>query len=228
MSEKKYSANIKHNTDIPIGAGFGSSAAGSLGAALALSKALELKLTFNQLGRIAHVAEVKCKTGLGTVGPIMLGGCIVTVEPGAPGIGIIDRIPLNPKYMIVAGVFGSTPTKEILASVRKRQEVNRYGRKTLEAILAEPSVENFMACCLEFSEKSGFMTSRLRKLIKIAKKTGAVGIAQNMVGEAIHAVALEENAWKMAEAFKQVLPNQKVLITKIDLQGARLTNHEDI
>jgi len=227
-SNKKHVATVSHTVEVPVGAGFGSSAAGALGTALALSKALELKLTYNQLGRIAHAAEVKCKTGLGTVGPIMLGGCILTVEPGAPGISVIDRISLSDDYMVVAGVFGSTPTKPVLSSAEKRREVNRWGRKTLEAILAEPSVENFMACCLDFAEKAGFMTARVRRLVKLAEKAGAVGAAQNMVGEAVHAVTLEKNAAEIAEAFKQVLPNEKILASKIDFQGARLVKHEKI
>jgi pantoate kinase len=219
---------VSHKVNVPIGAGFGSSAAGALTAALALSKALDLPLTYNQIGRIAHVAEVQCKTGLGTVGPLMLGGCILTVEPGAPGISIIDRIPLSDDYVVVAGVFGAKPTKQVLTSAEKRREVNRWGKKTLEAILAEPSVENFMACCLEFAEKAGFMTPRVRQLVKLAEKAGAVGAAQNMVGEAVHALALEENARNIAEAFKQVLPNEKILAAKIDFQGARLVRHEKV
>jgi pantoate kinase len=219
---------IKHKVEIPIGAGFGSSAAGALTAGLALSKALDLHLTYNQIGRIAHVAEVRCKTGLGTVGPLMLSGCVLTIEPGAPGISVIDRIPISDKYVVVVGVFGATPTKQVLTSAEKRREVNRYGHRTLEAILAEPSVENFMACCLDFADKAGFMTPRVRQLVTLAEKAGAVGAAQNMVGEAVHAVALEENAENIAEAFKQVLPNEKVLVAKVDFQGARLIGHETV
>lgn len=219
---KKYKVMINHTVEVPIGAGFGSSACGALGTALALSKAIGLNLTYNQLGKIAHVAEIKCKTGLGTVGPIMLGGCILTIEPGGPGISVIDRIPLSEGYSIVAGVFGPTPTKQILESVEKRREVNRCGRKTLEQILDEPSAENFLACCLEFAEKTGFMTERVNRMVQLAVKAGAVGAAQNMVGEAVHALALDENVEKVAEAFKQVLPKEKVLVAKIDFQGARL------
>jgi pantoate kinase len=219
---------ITHEVDVPIGAGFGSSAAGALSTALALSNALELKLTYNQLGRIAHVAEVKCKTGLGTVGPIMLGGCILTVEPGALGIGIIDRIPLSSDYAVVTGVFGSTPTKQVVSSPEKRAIINLWGRKTLEAIMAEPSVENFLVCCRDFAEKAGFMTERLRKIAHLADKAGAIGAAQNMVGEAVHALTRAENAENIAEAFKQVLPNEKILVAKIDFQGARLVGHEEV
>ena len=218
----KHKVEVKHTVDVPIGAGFGTSAGGALGTALALSKALSLNLTYNQLGRIAHVAEVRCKTGLGTVGPLMLGGCILTLEPGAPGIAIIDRIPVSTDYVIVAGVFGPIPTKEVLASPEKRQAVNKWGRKTLENILAEPSLENFLVCCLDFAEKTGFMTERVRTLVKLAENTGAIGAAQNMVGEAVHALTTVENAENVVQAFKQVLPQEKVLSARVDIQGARL------
>jgi pantoate kinase len=219
---------IHHKVDVPIGAGFGSSAAGALTTSLALSKALDLKLTYNEIGRIAHVAEVECKTGLGTVGPLMLGGCAITVEPGAPGISVIDRIPLSDDYMIVAGVYRSMPTKQVLMSAGRRLEVNRNGKKTLAAILARPSVENFMACCFDFAVNAGFMTERLGQLARLAEKAGAVGVAQNMVGEAIHALTFAENAVRVAEAFKKVLPKEKVLVSSIDFQGARLIGYEEV
>ena len=225
---KSYVVIVDHKVEVPIGAGFGTSAGGALTTALALKEALDLPLTYNQIGKIAHVAEVQCKTGLGTVGPLMLGGCVLTLEPGAPGISVIDRLPLSPDYVIVAGVFGPTPTKQILSSAEKRLEVNRYGRKTLEAILDEPSVENFLARCLEFAEKTGFMTPSLRQLVKLAEKAGAVGSAQNMVGKAVHSLVLEENANQVAEAFKQVLLPEKVIVSKVDFQGARLVGHEKI
>ena len=217
-----YDVVVKHKVDIPIGAGFGSSAAGALTTALALSKALGLNLTYNQLGRIAHVAEVKCKTGLGTVGPLMLGGCILTIEPGAPGVAVIDRIPISTDYVIVAGVFGPIPTKEVLSSPERRLAINKWGRKTLEKILSEPSLENFLACCREFAEKTGFATERVRTLMKLADKSGAIGAAQNMVGEAVHALITLENAENVVKTFKRVLPQDKILSSRVDIQGARL------
>ena len=219
---KNQRITITHIVEVPIGAGFGSSAAGALGTALALSEVLKLKLTYNQIGRIAHAAEIKCKTGLGTVGPIMLGGCILTVEPGAPGTSIIDRIPLTADYVVVAGTYGPTATKRVLASPEKRREVNRWGKKTLDLILEEPTLENFLLRSREFAEKTGFMTEHTRQLARLAEKAGAIEVAQNMVGEAVHAVANEENAENIAEAFRQLLPSERILKAKIDFQGARL------
>lgn len=219
---EKYNVRIEHKIDIPIGAGFGSSAGGALGTALALSKALNFNFTYNQLGRIAHAAEIKCRTGLGTVGPIMLGGCILTVEPGGPGIGIIDRIPLPNDYMIVTGTFGPTATKQVLGSPEKRCEVNRWGKRTLDLILEDPTLENFLLRSLEFAANTGFMTDNSRRLVRLADEAGAIGSAQNMVGEAVHAVIEEENAEKVVEAFKRVLPKENILKAKIDFQGAKL------
>ncbi|MEM2995431.1 MAG: hypothetical protein QXI91_05400 [Candidatus Bathyarchaeia archaeon] len=221
-ASKKYSVVVRHFVEVPIGAGFGSSAAGALTTALALSEVLGLNLTYNQLGKIAHIAEVKCKTGLGTVGPLMLGGCVLTIEPGAPGIAQIDRIPISEDYVIVAGFIGSIPTGEVLASHEKRLAVNRWGKATLKKILEEPSLENFLACCRWFAEKTGFMTERVRKLVAIAEEVGALGAAQNMVGEAVHALATSENAEKVAQAFKRVLPKENVLVANVAVQGAKL------
>jgi pantoate kinase len=220
----KYNITIEHQIEVPIGTGFGTSAGGALTAGLALKDALDLPLTYNQIGKIAHVSEIKCQTGLGTVSSLTFcGGCVLVVEPGAPGICQIDRIPLRSDYRIVAGFFKSNSLKKNILSVSgKKQEINRYGEKTLEAIISEPSLENFLECCWDFSLKAGFATENTCLLVESAKKAGAVGAAQNMIGEAVHAVVHEENANSVAEAFKQTLPSQQVIVSKIDFQGARL------
>jgi pantoate kinase len=229
-TSKKYAATVEHMIDVPIGMGFGTSAGGALTAALALKEALALPLTYNQIGKIAHIAEIECQTGLGTVSSLTYGGgCILVVEPGAPGICQIDRIPINPDYAIVAGFYKSSiPKKSVLSSPERKQEINRYGKKTLQAILEQPSLENFLSCCWDFSQKAGFATENVRNLVKLAEKAGAVGATQNMIGEAVHAVVLEGNAASVAEAFKQVLPEQQVIVSKIDFQGARLVGNEEV
>ncbi len=226
----KYDVTVEHQIEVPIGSGFGTSAGGALTAGLALKEALDLPLTYNQIGKIAHVAEIECQTGLGTVSSLTsTGGCVLVVEPGAPGICQIDRIPITSDYMVVAGFFQPCiPKKTVLTDPEKKLVINRYGKKTLEAILAEPSLENFLDCCWNFSVKAGLATENVRQLVKLAKKAGAVGAAQNMIGEAVHALVLKENANQVAEAFKQVLPSEKVIVSKIDFQGARLVGHEKI
>ena len=175
------------------------------------------------------MAEIKCQTGLGTVSALALtGGCVLVVEPGAPGICQLDRIPLTPDYRVVAGVFHSNITKKVLSDPEKKQAINLCGKKTLDAIFADPTLENFLEQCWDFSVKAGFATDRVRQLVGLAKKAGAIGAAQNMIGEAVHAVVLEENANQVADAFRQVLPEENVIISRIDFEGARLEGHETI
>jgi pantoate kinase len=224
-AEGAYEVVANHKIAVPIGVGFGTSAGGALTAGLALKEALDLPLTANQIGKAAHFAEIQCQTGLGTVSALSEGGgCMLVVQPGAPGICVIDRIPLTPDYAVVAGVFQGTSKVAFFSSAEKRREVSRCGQRTMEKILAKPSLENFLACCWKFAQETGFATDRVKKLVALAKKSGAVGAAQNMVGEAVHAVVLEENAPAVAEAFKQVLPNESVFVSKIDSEGARLVS----
>ncbi len=221
---KNYDINVQHEIEVPIGMGFGTSAGGALTAGLALREAIEMPLTYNQIGQAAHAAEIQCQTGLGTVSSLNFGGGLILVTaPGAPGICKIDRIPIPPDYVIVVGFYPSLiPKKSVLASPEKKMEINGYGRKALRSILAKPSLENFLDSCWEFSQKAGFATEGICKLVSAAKKAGAVGAAQNMIGEAVHAVVHEDNVHSVAEAFKQTLPPQQVLVSRIDFQGARL------
>lgn len=220
--QENYKVTVKHCVEVPIGAGFGSSAAGALGTALALSKKLSISLTYNQLGRIAHVAEVKCQTGLGTVGGLMLGGCVLVVEPGAPGYALIDRIPISQDYEIVAGVFTPRLTQNFLKSKETEALINEMGQKTMKKILSNPSLRNFLRSCREFAEKTGLVTERVRKLIEAAEEAGAIGAAQNMLGEAVHALVKPDKVENVLQVFKRHLPQEKILKAKIDLQGARL------
>jgi pantoate kinase len=222
-TQEKYAVTVKHDIEVPIGMGFGTSAGGALTAGLALKEAIDLPLTYNDIGKIAHVSEIKCQTGLGTVSSLTFsGGCVLVVEPGAPGICQLDRIPLTSDYVIVAGYYQERISKALLSSPEKKRQINSYGKKALDAILAEPSLEHFMECCWDFAQKAGFASQNIRQLIAAAEKAGAVGAAQNMIGEAVHALVLEENANCVAEAFKQTLPPEQVILSKIDFQGARL------
>src|SRR5665647_725711 len=113
----KYNITIEHQIEVPIGTGFGTSAGGALTAGLALKDALDLPLTYNQIGKIAHVSEIQCRTGLGTVSSLTFsGGCVLVVEPGAPGVCQIDRIPITPNYKVVAGFFKSNILKKTILS----------------------------------------------------------------------------------------------------------------
>ncbi|MCL1977665.1 MAG: hypothetical protein FWG55_06160 [Candidatus Bathyarchaeota archaeon] len=223
----KYAVTVEHQIDVPVGMGFGTSAGGALTTGLALKEALNLPLTYNQIGKIAHLVEIQSQTGLGTVSSLTVGGGLILVtEPGAPGVCKIDRIPINPEYVIVAGFYNTKISKAFLSSPERRIKIDRYGKQTMAKILEEPSIENFLSSCWMFAQKTGFASDGVCELVRIAVKAGAVGAAQNMIGKAVHAVVLEENALSVVEAFKRVLPEKQVLMCKVDFQGARLVDNK--
>jgi len=56
------------------------------------------------LDKIAHNAEVNCKTGLGDVLASFHGGFEVRVKPGAPGIGTVEKISTD-KISVIIDLF---------------------------------------------------------------------------------------------------------------------------
>lgn len=222
QTNQPHNVTVRHNVEVPIGAGFGTSASGALGTALALSKALSMPLTYSEIGRIAHVSEVKCKTGFGTVSGLLFGGCVIVLEPGGPKHGLVDRIPITPEYHIISGVFLPRFTKEFLRATRNWAIINDAGQKTLESILFEPSLENFLYSCRKFAEKTGLATDRLIKLMTVAEKAGAIGAAQNMLGETVHALVPKNKIKRVFEAFTRFLPYDRIVVAGVSLQGAYL------
>ncbi len=219
--DSSYSVIVRHKVDVPIGAGFGASGAGAIGTALALSDALDVNFTYNQIARVAHVAEVKCQTGLGTVSGLIVGGCVIVLKPGAPNHGLVDRIPISQGYHIVAGVFKKRLTRSFLSEPRQKT-INMWGEKTINRILAHPSLRNFLQASKNFAIETGLATARVRKLIDKAEKVGAVGAAQNMLGEAVHALVEEEKIEKVVRVFEEFLPRNKVIVSQVYLSGAQL------
>ncbi|MFX1562503.1 MAG: GHMP kinase, partial [Promethearchaeota archaeon] len=73
-SDKGHRIEIDHEVGLPIGCGFGTSGAAALGLAFALNEALDLGLSQLKAAQIAHIVEVECKTGLGTVIAETVGG----------------------------------------------------------------------------------------------------------------------------------------------------------
>ncbi len=222
QTDRRFAVKIEHDVAIPIGAGYGASAAGALSAALAMNELLGLGLTFDQVGFFAHLAEIRCKTGLGTVGPLMVGGCILQKEGGPPGICRIDRIPVRPSYRIISGCYGPIPTSEVLKSKSVSRRIGKEGRKTMESILSKPSLDNFLHSSEEFARKIGFMTERIERLIKAARRMGAVGATQNMLGEAFHAIVEEDQTEELLERLRVLMPMSRLFSTAIDFEGARL------
>ena len=176
---------IKVSTNLGLGYGYGLSAAYTLGATLLnmlinkdLITSRNQRVTLNEAGKIAHVAEVIHRTGYGDLmAELHGGGLVVRLKEGGPGYGIIDKIPV--KYSIkVLTVILKEPkhTKQMLHEIGEKMK--EKGMKLYKRFLNDPTIENFADLAHEFSLVTGLMTSyedqRIKEILKHHISTGSV------------------------------------------------------
>ncbi len=212
---------VEHDVRIPIGAGFGSSGAGALSLALALNEALEAGLSKHEAAQIAHVAEVECKTGLGTVIAETFGGLEARVKPGAPGIGEIVRVPIDESYAVVSLSFGPLSTKRALSDLEIRRRVNEAGGKLLNEFLNDLSVDNFLRLSRGFAERIGLITDRVRKILIEADEAGLT-CSMPMFGEAVFTIVERDSIERALKTFGKYASTAELFVCGIDFEGARL------
>jgi pantoate kinase len=213
---------IAHSCQVPIGAGYGASGAGTLGAALALSKALGLRLSRKRLAAIAHVAEVTCHTGLGDVGAQVLGGLVIGLEPGAPPHGRWKQIHIPKDVKVVCGTFTGLPTAKLLRDEEFRERSKRLGGLVMKKLLKNPTLQNFMKVSREFAEGLEFLNDELRALIEAISETGAIGVSQVMLGKAAFALVKEKKLKQVTRTFLEFLEPGAVIVASLNRTGARL------
>jgi pantoate kinase len=209
-------------SNVPMEAGYGTSAAGTAASCLALADAAQLPVTLNQLGQITHVAEVVKGTGLGTASAVFVGGFPLVVEPGAPGVGSLDQLLFPRDHSIVCAYLGSVEKRHSLGQDGLSARVNPAARIAMNAIKAKPELRTFLSETRKFSEKAGFQTSEIARLMQNAVEAGAVGVAQNMIGHAIHAVVEDSRVVRVMKALRSTSRNAEVFASRLDNRGVRL------
>ena len=189
LAKRGYPVRVRTELEMPFGAGFGASGAGALGAAYALNSFFDLGLTANQAAAVAHEAEVTFRTGLGDVIAQNSGGLVVRLHPGAPGKGIIDRIPVSP-VAISYVVNGPISTKEILSDSKAMKAVNAAGDAALKNLLKKPTFSNFMLLSRNFTLQSGLASDWALRAIEAVEASGGLA-SMIMLGDAVFALGGE-------------------------------------
>ena len=213
--------NVKHYIGTPVGAGFGTSGAAALSLALALNAALDLGISKIEAAQLAHIAEVECKTGLGTVIAETFGGFEIRVKPGAPGIGEIERPPIPEDTVVACLNFGPLSTKRFLSNRETRGRINRFGGGLISELIERPTLINFMKLSRQFAEHVGLITERVRNVLDAMDQVGIV-CSMPMFGESLFTVTNEKNVEPIQHIFRRQDSNCQTIISKIDNEGARL------
>jgi len=181
----KVPVRVKTNLQMPFGAGFGASGAGALGCAYALNSLFDLGLTANEAAAIAHQAEVMNRTGLGDVIAQNAGGLVVRLKPGAPGTGLLDRMPIPP-LPISYVVHGPISTSQVLSDEKVMKAVNLAGEAALKELLKRPTFTNFLQLSRRFTMQSGLASDWALQAIEAVEASGGMA-GMIMLGDAVFA-----------------------------------------
>lgn len=208
-----------HEITIPVGYGLGSSGAVALSLAYALDEALETRMTREQIGSIAHAAEIECKTGLGDVLASYHGGFEIRTAPGAPGVGRVQTIRAQNISVIVI-CLSPMSTKQFIAE--QLTKINGLGEKMVGKLKISRDYGHFQTMSLEFAGYVGVITPRMQKIIKrLHDEQIKCGVA--LFGETIFCmVETGSKAEKKAQDILKQCGDGIMIQSKIDERGARL------
>jgi pantoate kinase len=220
--DEPHCITVDHIVETPLGAGFGSSGGGAITLALALNESLDLGLSFLEATRVAHVAEIECRTGLGTVFAAVVGGFGVLYKPGAPGIGEATKYDRSDELSVVYLHFGSMATKDALTDPAVRRKINELGGRYVDRIWEDLRPDLFMELSRSFTEHVGIYSPRLRALLDAADK-GGVPCTMAMFGEVAFSLVSKDEAKEVAEVLREAVPGRRVEIVGVEERGAHLT-----
>lgn len=179
---------IEHKHDLPISAGFGTSAGFALGTSMSLAYLLDINISTLTAGSIAHLAELHESSGLGDVISAFSGGCSMRLKAGAPGYGIIDHILTAKPLYVISKTIGSLNTKSIIDNSTYKKRINLSGASLLDMLAKNPSVENFMKLSRRFAENTKLISDELYEILNILDEE-TIGSSMAMLGNTAFALS---------------------------------------
>lgn len=186
---------IIQDIQLPIGAGFGTSAASALSLTLALNDFLNLGYSNELCGQIAHMAEVNLGAGLGDVIAQTGNGLVLRTKPGAPGIGEIKSF--NHDVYIAYKTFGPIETSEIITDPIHKKIISEVALKYLELFEEEPTLDNFLEFSNKFSRETNLMSDEVKKQIEYFESMDDIlGSSMAMLGNTVFALSYNEDVFK--------------------------------
>jgi pantoate kinase len=163
---------------LPIGAGFGLSAAALLATLTAVNQCCTLDLSPHDIAALAHEAEVIHKTGLGDVAACQGGGRVVRSGPGIDA-GITRSFDLpEPLYAVS---FGPISTPSVLGSPDQMERV----AAAFPPCLPKDAGDFFRISRL-FAEKSGLLTKEAGAVIRTCADND-IPASMTMLGNGVFA-----------------------------------------
>ncbi len=222
--KESFKIKVNHSFDLPVGCGYGASGSGALGTVFGFNYLLNLNLSYNERGRIAHIAEVINKTGLGTVCGQMGRGLCMLKEPGFPCN--FERINVPEDLKIMCGTFGMIHTKSILKSETLSKKIKDAGRKALKKLITEPNMMTFIRASIDFVKETNMLEilnlEKTSELMNNLNKLDIIGASMNQLGRSVYAIGYEKDLRNMVEVFESFKPEIKLFNLKINNNYPRI------
>ena len=178
MKQLDVTASITTECLLPIGAGFGLSAAALLATITAVNRLYNLNMDQEKIAQCAHRAEVEHRTGLGDVAACQGGGRVT--RHGAGIHGFIERrfdMP-GPLYAVS---FGPIYTPSVLGSPDQMERVSSAFPKTTPS-----DAMDFFHLSRCFAQQSGLITREAHEVIRLCDSAG-VPSSMTMLGNGVFA-----------------------------------------
>ncbi len=202
-------ARIEVESSVPPGCGFGVSGACALGTAVAVNKLFNAGLSLDELVEIAHLSEIRNRTGLGDVSAQKTGGLAVRKALKPSGVAITEKFLFDDAVDVV--VFGEISTEKIISDDDMVRGIQKSGREKLRKFLKNPSLNNFFKLSREFSIETGLADERIIDVIEAVEARGGMA-SMAMLGRAVFAI----NGRDVLEEYGEVISS------RIDPCGVRL------
>ncbi|MCX6642509.1 MAG: hypothetical protein NTV15_03875 [Candidatus Bathyarchaeota archaeon] len=212
---------VDHILETPLGSGFGSSGGGALTLSLAANKVMNTGLSELEAQQLAHVADIECKTGLGSVAAAIRGGFGVTYKPGGPGVSEAQLYKGSSAFRVIYQYFAPIETKAALSDPAIRKKINEIGGRFCDELNEELTVPRFMKRSRSFAEHVGLATPRLKKIFEAGDKMG-ITFTMAMFGEVAFTIIEKERVDEALDILMEIDPNCEPVLVGIENEGARL------
>ncbi len=174
---------VRLTHELPVGQGFGMSAAGALATGLAVG-ALSGRPRAHAV-QVAHLADLFGGGGLGGVAAILGGGLEVRTRAGVPPFGHVVHRPFRPALLV--GVVGRPiPSPSVLRDPAAVQRVTRAARGW-EELGRHPSPERLFRLSERFTDLAGLASPAVTRTVTALRHRGA-SACQAMFGQSFFAL----------------------------------------
>jgi pantoate kinase len=195
-SSAKGSLEIHLTHEVPIGQGFGTSAAGALASSLAIARLL--RRSRRDAVEVAHLADYFGRGGLGGVAAILGGGLECRRRPGVPPYG--EVLHREFPWDLWVGIVGSPlPSPTILSNPSRLARIERAAAPLREWSRA-PGPTEFLGASERFTDQVGLASPRLRSVLRGLRRRGCWAF-QAMFGETFVAVPKSDRARRTISAW---------------------------